>query len=379
MLTLYKSQMELCPPSPSLSSITPISKHFQTDNTTAKSYLNRQVGSRSADLQKEALLVFQWTETHVLSIRAEHIQGNLNVQADRLSRQSIHPGEWRLKEEFFQMIPRTLGTSVLDLFASNLNKQLPRFMSRFHHPEVENMDALSSSWPHRILYAFSSFSHDSQTTLKDQGGESRCHLGSPVVAQTTLAYQHLTAVGTQTSETPIAQRSPATGTHFPPGTRAAQLDRLEVERRQLESQGYPEAVLNTILASRKPSTKRIYDSTWKVFVRWCCRKRVTPTEPKLRDVLGFLQDGIESGLRANTLHRLMAALTSVIPRLEGYIPTSHPHIVRFLRGAALKDRPVNHHFPKWRLHTGLHALTRKPFESIMEISLKHPHVKTIFW
>ncbi|XP_048356614.1 myoD family inhibitor domain-containing protein isoform X1 [Sphaerodactylus townsendi] len=230
----------------------------------------------------------------------------------------------------------------------------------------------------RNSLCLSSLSHDPQTLTEDQGGTSRCYSCGTLVAQTSMVHQHLTDVSTQTPMSPTSPRLAQSGSHFSPGSKEVELDRLEIERRQLVSRGYSTAILNTILASRRPSTKRIYNTTWKAFVRWCWQKKVPPTEPKISDILAFLQEGLEIGLRANTLRRKVAALTSVLPRLEGFVPTSHPHIVRFLRGATLKDRPVNHHFPTWRLHTVLHALTATPFEPIMDVPLKHLRMKVIF-
>lgn len=66
---------------------------LRTDNIAAKAHLNKQGGSRSFSLHKEALILFAWVEKTVCSLRAEHIRGLENTQADWLSRTSIQPGE----------------------------------------------------------------------------------------------------------------------------------------------------------------------------------------------------------------------------------------------------------------------------------------------
>lgn len=162
------------------------------------------------------------------------------------------------------------------------------------------------------------------------------------------------------------------------GTGTPSSDRLEIERRSLLSEGLSPKVASTILASRKGSTIRIYNATWKAFCRWCQRKAVESLRPTVADVLGFLQDGLDSGLRPATLRKQVAALASVVPMIDGLPLGRHRHISRFLRGAALQNPPQSHRFPTWRLHVVLSALTKPPFEPMSEVQLKWLRMKTVF-
>jgi len=71
-----------------------------TDNTTVKSYINRQGGTRSRSLMKETVLLFSSVMEFQWHLKARHIAGKSNVLADQLSRagQVIAP-EWRLHQE----------------------------------------------------------------------------------------------------------------------------------------------------------------------------------------------------------------------------------------------------------------------------------------
>ncbi|XP_058021197.1 S1 RNA-binding domain-containing protein 1 isoform X2 [Ahaetulla prasina] len=125
-----------------------------TDNITAKAHVNRQGGTRSKSLMKEARILFLWVERNLLSLTAEHISGVSNVQADWLSRQVIDQAEWRLHPDLFNDLSRRFGTPLVDMFATRQNTQLPRFFSRFPDPLAEGVDALRSPWPEGLLYAF---------------------------------------------------------------------------------------------------------------------------------------------------------------------------------------------------------------------------------
>ncbi|KAL0157227.1 hypothetical protein M9458_048473, partial [Cirrhinus mrigala] len=66
------------------------------DNTATVAYINHQGGLRSRRMSPLARHLLLWSETRLKSLRAVHIPGELNRAANALSRQLIHPGEWRL-------------------------------------------------------------------------------------------------------------------------------------------------------------------------------------------------------------------------------------------------------------------------------------------
>lgn len=95
-----------------------------------------------------------WAEKHLLSIRAEHISGTMNVQADWLSRTTIDHMEWYLHPDLFREITERFRTLVLDLFTMPSNSQLPRFYSRFTTTGVEGANALHIPWLKGLLCVF---------------------------------------------------------------------------------------------------------------------------------------------------------------------------------------------------------------------------------
>lgn len=116
----------------------------RTDNVPTKAHLNKQGGVEIGG----PLQLFRWVESHIRSIRAEHVKGVDNVQVDWLSRKTMDPGEWALKRELFQCIAARFGHLSVDLFAPTLNHQVPKFYTRYHHLQV------TSQWPPGLLYAF---------------------------------------------------------------------------------------------------------------------------------------------------------------------------------------------------------------------------------
>lgn len=58
------------------------------DNIATKAHINHQGGTHSRSLMQEAEQLGLWVERHRPSLRAEHISGVKNVQADWLTTQS---------------------------------------------------------------------------------------------------------------------------------------------------------------------------------------------------------------------------------------------------------------------------------------------------
>lgn len=121
------------------------------DNVATKAHINRQGGMRSRPLMAEAEALSRWAEHHIESIRAEHILGVDNTQADWLSRTIIYNLEWRLHPDLFHQLSQRFGLPVINLFASQENMQLPRFFSQFCCPRAEGTNILHCRWSQGII------------------------------------------------------------------------------------------------------------------------------------------------------------------------------------------------------------------------------------
>lgn len=126
----------------------------RTDNVATKAHLNRLGGTRSRRLNEEAGRLGAWAETNLRSLRASHISGLVNTQANWLSRTAMDHGEWQLDPPLFLQIVDRFGTPTVDLFAMRENRQTDRFFSRFPGPAAEAVDALHCTWPPGLLYTF---------------------------------------------------------------------------------------------------------------------------------------------------------------------------------------------------------------------------------
>lgn len=237
------------------------------------------------------------------------------------------------------------------------------------------MDELTSLWPAGLLYAFPPIPLLPKVVRRIRQQRALVIL----VAPWWLRRLWFSALHAMSVQDPLHLEPLEDLLHQGPVLHPeATPDGMAIERRLLLGQGLFAEVTLTILSLRRDSTVRIYNHTWKVFHRWCCKRMSDPLSADHRLVLKFLQDGLDRKLKPTTLRRQVEALNSVLSTQEGSSLARHPLVSKFLRGAALKSPSQRHRFPIWNLGVVLRTLMRPPFEPLREMDLKWARLKTIF-
>ena len=149
------------------------------DNTTAVSAINHMGTSHSDACHALTKEIWEWCIPRGIWISAAHIPGKENTVADNESRKTSGPAEWKLD-------PKSLRTALddlqfhpeIDLFASRVNHQFPRYCSFRPDPTAEAIDAFTINWHTLKFYAFPPFSIMPAVLKKIQAdkGEGICVL-----------------------------------------------------------------------------------------------------------------------------------------------------------------------------------------------------------
>jgi len=120
---------------------------LEMDNTTAVAYVNmRREGTQSPSLSLLALELWSFLLTKGSWVTARHLPAVLGVEADAASREFNMRTEWMLRKDVFQDIAHHFYVPKVDLFASNLNHQLPLYVSRLPDPGASAVDAFQQDW-----------------------------------------------------------------------------------------------------------------------------------------------------------------------------------------------------------------------------------------
>ncbi|XDV42419.1 hypothetical protein PO909_011085 [Leuciscus waleckii] len=323
-----------------------------TDNTSVVAYINHQGGLRSRPLSNLARHILLWSQGKLLSLRAAYIPGVQNIGADTLSRQGPRPGEWRLHPEVVELIWREFGQAQVDLFASRETSHCPLWFS-LTHPAPLGLDAMGPG---------------------PSTSYSPALAGQSMVSRSCVPPRRASS-GVTRQEGPSV---PGRGLDISPSARTVEPVGLASEGAQLIESGLSTEVVETILQSRAPSTRKLYALKWRVFTSWCSDRRLDPVHCPIGTVLEFLQDRFTAGLTPSTLKVYVAAIGAYHIPLGGMSVGKDPLVSRFLRGTWRLRPAVRSRVPPWDLSFVLQGLSQAPFEPIEEVPEKFLTLKALF-
>ena len=84
-------------------------------------------------------------------LSAQYVPGILNKIADLVSRLKLESTEWMLNPRIFEQIGNVYRMLDLDMFASALNHQIPKYFSLTLDPQAVGVDAFSVNWNKGLL------------------------------------------------------------------------------------------------------------------------------------------------------------------------------------------------------------------------------------
>ncbi|KAI2656770.1 Transposon Ty3-G Gag-Pol polyprotein [Labeo rohita] len=167
------------------------------------------------------------------------------------------------------------------------------------------------------------------------------------------------------------------GRHPAPPSGVVEAVGVAPEGAQLIDSGLSTEVVETILQSRAPSTRKLYALKWKLFTSWCEERQQDPANCPVGTVLEFLQARFSTGLAHSTLKVYVAAISAYHALLDGVSVGKNPLVIRFLRGVLRLRPPTRPRVPSWDLTVVLEALCKPPFEPLEEIPIRFLTIKTV--
>ncbi len=171
---------------------------------------------------------------------------------------------------------------------------------------------------------------------------------------------------------------PSGGLDISPPSRTMETVGLASEGAQLINSGLSTEVVETILHSRAPSTRKLYALKWKIFASWCSDHQLDPVNCPVGTVLEFLQDRFTAGLAPSTLKVYVAAISAYHIPLGGTSMGNEPLVSRFLRGTMRLRPAARTRVPTWDLAIVLQGLSLAPFEPLEEVPAKFLTLKALF-
>ncbi|KAL0147254.1 hypothetical protein M9458_057440 [Cirrhinus mrigala] len=183
-------------------------------------------------------------------------------------------------------------------------------------------------------------------SVQSQGGQGTDSLGSPLLAQQNLVLGP-GAPGISSSLAHSSEEGPpfsGEGHNLAPVPRSLKPPPMVLGRDQEDFRDLSPSVVNTLLQARAPTTRRLYDLKWCIFVNWCSSRGKDPWRCGIESVLSFLQGGLDRHLSASTLKIRTSEQKHTLPYLypdvrgvAGYAKSAHPISLASLKTKKLKQ------------------------------------------
>ena len=351
-----------------------------TVNTTVLSY-NKEGGMRPGSLCALLWRLLSWCHPRGIVLRARHIQGRLNVIADKLSRHNrVIQTEWSLSQQVFNLLCSRWARPHVDLFATWFNRKLPKFVSPVPDPTAWAVDALSLSWENLHIYAFPPVSLLNQVVSKvmDQGC-CRMILIAPRWPNMPWFWDLVNLSAHIHFRLPLQRdlvQQPFNGLLH------RNLSNLNLHAWLLEPLSFKNKgsliKWQQELRLLRDSTRAVYKSKWAVFVKWCESNEVDFRSPSMNQIAKFLLHFFEERkLQPGPIEGYRTAIADMVGNDKLNI-SKDENLTRLL-DSFHRDKPKERRgVPTWNLSLVLHQLTKAPFEPMRKDSLKHLTFKTVF-
>ena len=236
-----------------------------------------------------------------------------------------------------------MGPLEIDLFASRLTRQLPRFYSWRPDPEAEATDAFLQDWAKVRGFANPPWCLIHRCLTKVKTEVARMVLVVPLWKTQSWFPVLLELLEDYPRVLPHQQdlrSSDAIRSGFSNATRSPNTDRLFHLRESFTSQGFSPEASDLMLASWRPKTNTNYGSCFARWADWCKQRDRDPLKGPISDIVNFLAELFSKGYQYQSLNAYRSAIASAHERIDGMSIGQHPAIIRVLKGAYQSRPPL---------------------------------------
>ena len=131
---------------------------IRSDNVGAVAYVRDMGGMCNSIMNDIAKQIWDFAFSHGIWLSISYIKSSHNVLADLASRILNDRTEWALPMSIFTKITKLFFVPDIDLFASQLNTKLDRYISWIPDPYCFEVDSFSVTWTEFSPYLFPPFS-----------------------------------------------------------------------------------------------------------------------------------------------------------------------------------------------------------------------------
>ncbi|CAL8071331.1 unnamed protein product [Orchesella dallaii] len=319
---------------------------LRIDNATAIAYINKMGGIQYSHLLQITRKIWLYCEERNIHIKASYIPSKANITADAESRKE-HDTEWSLSTSVFDDILSRFGPLDIDLFASRLNAKCSTFVSWKPDPFACCIDAFSICWSGKRFYAFPPFNLLPRVLQKIDHDNASGVVVAPYWDSQPWFPQFLSmCIGSPI----VIEPNPnllSSGNRRHPLQKSLRLMYGFFAREAFKLKGSSEASIELLFKSLVSNTWRQYSLHLRKWIIFMTRQQGSPLVASTQDISSFLTELFESGASYTTINSARAALSLVLPDLNGHSVGTHPIITRLLKGIFSSRPPKPRYDTTW--------------------------------
>ncbi|XP_071789789.1 uncharacterized protein [Asterias amurensis] len=353
---------------------------MRLDNSTAIAYIKHKGGTHTctSSLSHLAIKMWKWCMQREIILTAYHVPGIDNCIADYQSRVFVDRLEWVLHPQIFAQLCRHLQyRPTIDLFASRLHHQIPRYVAtrsrgssgRHFLNELEERTSICIS----ALLSLGTSVEEGRDGQNNNPCSSANMDDTDLVPHVTGISHNTTnpasSVGRQSNSTPFRPAPPIE--QFPSSSGVAAL------RKQFTAKGFSQEVSQVMLDSCRPSTHKQYQSAWTTWCSWCDRRGLCdPVSAPITEIVEFLVTcEKDKGLSYRSLGVYKSAISMYHQPLEGKPVGQSADVCKLMKGFYNRNPPRPKYALTWEVDQVLQYIkTLPPNDSL---SLKLLSLKTV--
>ena len=131
-------------------------------------------------------------------------------------------------------------------------------------------------------------------------------------------------------------------------------------RKNLVNNGLSEQAAELVLASWRPSTKKLYDVYIKKWIIYAKENNCSTYNPVIQDVLNFLAALFHDGNGYSVINSARCSLSAFLPYIDGKSVGSHPLVCRLVKGVFVKRPSLPKYSVTWDVGVVLRYLASLP-------------------
>ena len=148
-------------------------------------------------------------------------------------------------------------------------------------------------------------------------------------------------------------------------------------RERISAKRVSESALALMCRARAPGTRKVYESAWNQFARWCSEREIDPISCPIDDVINYLSNMFDNDRKYRTINTHRSAISAYHKMVDGVKVGSHPYVKDLMSGVMEENPPLPRYTYIWDVGIVLRKMKDMPDNSELPLGILSHKVVTL--